>query len=100
MAAGDWVVAGVGAGVMAGSWALSLVVGGGRSYWEWVPFMFGLVEVIGAVPRALGASAEVLLFTDTAGRAVWSTAAFMVVRAGWFGARGLVRRVRAASGGG
>ncbi|WP_441250265.1 hypothetical protein [Kitasatospora sp. McL0602] len=103
MAAGEWVTVGVGVGAMVGSWGVSRWVGvggvhrwGGRTHWEWVPFMFGVVGVVGALPRAVGASAEVLLFTDTLGRAVGTTAYFMVVRAaGMLAVRGLLRqRVR------
>ncbi|MER5637706.1 hypothetical protein ABT095_12185 [Kitasatospora sp. NPDC002227] len=92
MAAGDWVEAGLGVGAMGVSWGLSSVVGGGRSHWEWVPGVFGVVEVVGALPRAVGAPAGVLLWTDTVGRAVWNTGAYLVVRAAVLGVRRVTRR--------
>lgn len=51
-----------------------------RTYWEWLPFMFGLVVAIGELWRLLDVSESVIAIAATVDRVLALTTVFMAVR--------------------
>ncbi|GAA0660928.1 hypothetical protein GCM10010193_09900 [Kitasatospora atroaurantiaca] len=91
--AGQWSVVWEGATAIALSFILSLgtrwwrqrrpstMVRQRRSHLEWLPFMFGAVVVVAALPRTLGASASTVSLADTLAHVLALTTVFMALRA-------------------